>query len=346
MSDKTDCAQVAPVVSLTDGVPTTTTLAIAEGASVEHASVIKLVRAYQSDLEEFGRVAFETRSQSKSNSGFEIANCDEGSDLKSNPSGAGRPTEFAILNEQQTTLLFTYMKNTAIVRAFKKRLVREFYELAHAAPRIAGGEIHQPHLDTLRAYLADRTEATAPAIAHALGLTGDAQGNLTRVGLLMAQCPDWEKVRPQRRGRRAYVWRRRGAAPLPPAAPVQPKAEPAPAALPLAPLPADLHAFIFQHAHRLSAAAFDPLREWMEREARAHLAQGYSPEFVRAWMEKHVGHPGGEVLLMRARDVAGLASTLAAVRTLAEVELGEVARLEVECGRGLYGRVGDGHTTR
>ena len=37
--------------------------------------------------------------------------------------------EVAVLNEQQATLLLTYMRNNAEVRRFKKRLVRAFYEL-------------------------------------------------------------------------------------------------------------------------------------------------------------------------------------------------------------------------
>ena len=38
--------------------------------------------------------------------------------------------ELAILNEQQATLLMTYMKNSDVVKQFKKRLVKAFYELA------------------------------------------------------------------------------------------------------------------------------------------------------------------------------------------------------------------------
>jgi phage regulator Rha-like protein len=49
------------LVTLQDGNPVTTTLAIAEGTDNEHASVIKIVRNYINDLEDFGRVAFEMR---------------------------------------------------------------------------------------------------------------------------------------------------------------------------------------------------------------------------------------------------------------------------------------------
>ena len=64
------------------------------------------------DLEEFGGVAFETR---------------KGKPLPQG--GFAMPTEIAILNEQQATLLLTYMKNTSVVRQFKKALVKAFYNL-------------------------------------------------------------------------------------------------------------------------------------------------------------------------------------------------------------------------
>ncbi|MBP5969437.1 phage antirepressor KilAC domain-containing protein [Pseudomonas iridis] len=98
------------IVSLIDGEAVTTTLAIAAGCEVDHASVIKLVRAYESDLQEFGLLDFKSEST------------------------GGRPTEFALLNEQQATLILTYMRNSTIVREFKKRLVKDFWRLVHAKP--------------------------------------------------------------------------------------------------------------------------------------------------------------------------------------------------------------------
>ncbi|WP_207073897.1 Rha family transcriptional regulator [Pseudomonas putida] len=98
------------LVTVKDGVAVTTTLAIAEGTLNDHASVIKLARTYQTDLEEFGPVGFEIH-------------------VVGRPQGGGTPGEFAILNEPQATLLLTYMRNSEIVRAFKKKLVREFWEL-------------------------------------------------------------------------------------------------------------------------------------------------------------------------------------------------------------------------
>jgi phage antirepressor YoqD-like protein len=72
--------------------------------------IIQLVRIYVADLEEFGRVAFEMRP-------FATA-------------GGRQTREIALLNEQQATLLLTYMRNSDIVRFFKKRLVRAFFDIA------------------------------------------------------------------------------------------------------------------------------------------------------------------------------------------------------------------------
>ncbi|WP_460150049.1 Rha family transcriptional regulator [Pseudomonas sp. S3_A03] len=99
------------IVIIKDGDAVTTTLAIAEGTLADHASVIKLVRTYQADMEEFGLLDFKSEST------------------------GGRPTEYAFLNEPQSTLLLTYMRNTEIVRAFKKKLVREFWEMVQQRNR-------------------------------------------------------------------------------------------------------------------------------------------------------------------------------------------------------------------
>lgn len=80
-----------------------------------------MVRRYQEDIQEFGEIAFEMR-----NSAFETLN----GDAAVATSSQGRPTEYALLNEQQSTLLMTYMRNSEVVREFKKRLVKAFYELA------------------------------------------------------------------------------------------------------------------------------------------------------------------------------------------------------------------------
>lgn len=98
------------IVTLLNGNAVTTSLAIAEGTDTQHKNVLELVRTYLADLKEFGGVAFETRP-------FETA-------------GGTQHREIAILNEQQSTLVLTFMRNSEIVVGFKKRLVKAFWEMA------------------------------------------------------------------------------------------------------------------------------------------------------------------------------------------------------------------------
>lgn len=85
----------------------TDSLVIAQGTGNEHESVVAQIKKYASDFEEFGKIEF--------------------SDLKSGK--RGRPMRIYLLNEEQATLLVTYLENTNLVRTFKKELVRQFYEM-------------------------------------------------------------------------------------------------------------------------------------------------------------------------------------------------------------------------
>lgn len=89
--------------------PFTTSDVIAKCAQVKHHAVQVLVQKYESDLKEFGKVSFEMRASESS---------------KTNQSEL-----IYHLNEEQATLLMTYLKNTAPVRKFKKKLVRQFYAM-------------------------------------------------------------------------------------------------------------------------------------------------------------------------------------------------------------------------
>lgn len=124
------------LVTIKDGEAVTTTLAIAKGTQNDHASVIKLARTYQADLEEFGPVGFEIH-------------------VVTRPQGGGTPAEFAILNEPQATLLLTYMRNTEIVRSFKKKLVREFWELVQERNR-AKSSMPENYIEALEHLLASK----------------------------------------------------------------------------------------------------------------------------------------------------------------------------------------------
>jgi phage antirepressor YoqD-like protein len=137
------------IVSIVDGDAVTSTTTIASETANEHASVLALVRKYQGDFEDFGRVRFEIEP-------FDTA-------------GGLQSREIALLDEQQATLLLTYMRNTAIVRDFKKRLVKEFWRMAHAKPVFDVSSLNDPKVllalltDNVRKVVhleADNTELT------------------------------------------------------------------------------------------------------------------------------------------------------------------------------------------
>lgn len=115
----------SPIVAVDDsGVPTTTSLRIADGTQVQHKNVLDLIRGNLTDFEEFGLLAFQTRARSEGQHG-------------------GGDVTYAVLNEEHATLALTYMRNTDIVRDFKKRLVREFYTMRQLLqrPALQGSEL-------------------------------------------------------------------------------------------------------------------------------------------------------------------------------------------------------------
>ncbi len=95
--------------------PYTTNEIIAECAEIERISVRKLIENHKEDLEVFGILSFE---MTKIND------------------GRGRPRKIYHLNEQQATLLITYLDNTKPVREFKKNLVSAFFEMRDELTKI------------------------------------------------------------------------------------------------------------------------------------------------------------------------------------------------------------------
>ena len=138
------------IVTLSGNLPVVSSTAIAEGVGREHKSVIQLVRQNLSDFEEFGPLTFEMRVGKPLPQG-----------------GFAYRTEIALLNEQQATLLLTYMRNNEVVRAFKKRLVRAFYEMAKRVRQEADSTrrvlpFQQKNLEKdVRAIVAHRPHARA-----------------------------------------------------------------------------------------------------------------------------------------------------------------------------------------
>ena len=105
----TPTAKAVSLVTMNGDDPVTTSVAIANYLERDHHSVILLVRKHEQSLSFFKRVEFEI---------LPFATC-----------GGTQSREVAILNEQQATLLISFMSNTPKVVDFKIRLVKAFYEM-------------------------------------------------------------------------------------------------------------------------------------------------------------------------------------------------------------------------
>ncbi len=92
----------------------TTSLIVAEGCGLEHASVIKTIRKHQTHFEQFGFLGFEIQEKRGTQ---------------------GAQTEYAILNEDQATFAITLFRNNERVIDFKVALVKAF--------RAAINELHR-----------------------------------------------------------------------------------------------------------------------------------------------------------------------------------------------------------
>lgn len=88
----------------------TTSEIVAECAGVQHHSVTRLLKRHQERFEAFGVFGYEIHKPNKNTLG-------------------GRPKKVYCLNEQQATLLVTYLDNTPQVAKFKSNLVKAFFEM-------------------------------------------------------------------------------------------------------------------------------------------------------------------------------------------------------------------------
>ncbi|MFM0601736.1 Rha family transcriptional regulator [Streptococcus suis] len=86
--------------------PYTLSSIVAECAEVKHRHLKMLINKHKERLERFGKVYF-----------------------KISPSKSGQNVRDYILNEQQATLLITFLKNTEQVANFKENLVKAFFEM-------------------------------------------------------------------------------------------------------------------------------------------------------------------------------------------------------------------------
>lgn len=105
--------------------PFTTSEVIAERTEMNYRSVQRLIEKHLPELNVFGRVRFEiTPLETK---------------------GGMQNKKIYRLNEQQSTLLVTFMRNNEAVTAFKVELVRQFYAMREELRAVrAAKEIRKP----------------------------------------------------------------------------------------------------------------------------------------------------------------------------------------------------------
>lgn len=123
-----------------DSVPFTTSKVIAEMTGIEHRKIKAAIRKHQKDLNSFGLSA----SYQAESSG-------------------GRPEEIIKLNEEQATFLMTLLKNTPVVVAFKKELVRQFYAMRR---ELTKREVERVKLTPTRRELTDAIRDNVPDSPH------------------------------------------------------------------------------------------------------------------------------------------------------------------------------------
>ena len=100
----------------------------------EHRAVLQLIRNHKQSLGKFGAIAFE---------------------MSKPTAKGGRPKQTYLLNEQQATLLTTFMKNSKKVTEFKIKLVTEFFKMREALQktetiRLAGIQVRKSLTDSVK----------------------------------------------------------------------------------------------------------------------------------------------------------------------------------------------------
>lgn len=132
--------EIKEMVTIYNNEPRAGTYSIAKGLERNHKNLIRTVDDNRKDFEDFG--VFKT--------------------LKSKSTG-GRPTQEYLLNEQQTTLLITYLRNLKKndkVRQFKKALVKEFYRMKNVIIRAKAQHKDTEWIEARQAGKLARLQAT------------------------------------------------------------------------------------------------------------------------------------------------------------------------------------------
>ena len=117
--------------------PYTLSSIVAECTGLQHHTITKTIRKHQARFEQFGKVGFKIQAME-----------------------SGQNTKDYILNEQQATLLVTFLKNTEQVANFKTNLVKAFFEMREELSKFRMQRaLEKPKRKTL-GYVTDLLEAT------------------------------------------------------------------------------------------------------------------------------------------------------------------------------------------
>lgn len=123
-----------------DAVPFTTSDVIAEWTQYSYRSIQRTIERQMKRLEVFGRVRFEiTPLQTK---------------------GGAQDHKVYHLNEEQATLLITFLKNTNIVADFKVELVRQFYAMRK---ELLDRRVRRAELKPIRREMTDIIQEVDPS---------------------------------------------------------------------------------------------------------------------------------------------------------------------------------------
>ena len=122
--------------------PYTLSSIVAGCTGLQHHTITKTIRKHQARFEQFGKVGFEIQAME-----------------------SGQNTKDYILNEQQATLLVTFLKNTEQVANFKTNLVKAFFEMREELSKFRMQRaLEKPKRKTLHDSI--ETWSNAPKHAH------------------------------------------------------------------------------------------------------------------------------------------------------------------------------------
>lgn len=150
--------------------PFTTSDVIAAFAGIQHHTVTRLIQQHEADFKEFGSLRFEI-------------------EVRKRKVGATTAKHYQ-LNEEQATLLMTYLKNTAQVRAFKKELVRQFYAMRFELYKVQAAKMERR---PVRVSMTDAIKALPDSPHKAM-----KYGQYTNLAYLLALGKTASQVRKER----------------------------------------------------------------------------------------------------------------------------------------------------